>query len=83
MIANYLLDTPLIVLPGMDDEEVEALWQQTYQRSKMTQAFLDQAIDVETYFDFMAQQGYEPSELLDTAEENLAFAIAQGLYLER
>lgn len=83
MIANDLLDTPLIVLPGMNAEEIDALWQQTFERSKMTQAFLDGTIDVETYFDFMAQQGYEPSELLDTAEENLEFAIQQGLDLER
>jgi hypothetical protein len=83
MIANTLLDTPLIVLPGMNDEEIDVLWQQTYQRSKMTQAFLDQQIDVETYFDFMAQCGYEPEELMDTAEENLEFAIAQGLVIER
>lgn len=83
MLANALLDTPLIVLPGMDDEEIDALWQQTCQRSKMTQAFLDQAIDVETYFDFMAQCGYEPEALMDTAEENLEFAIAEGLVIER
>lgn len=83
MIANDLLDTPLIVLPGMGDEEIEALWQSTYRRAKMTQAFLDREIDVETYFDFMAQEGYEPSELLDAAEENLAFAMQQGLVVER
>lgn len=83
MIANDLLDTPLIILPGMDDEEIDALWLQTYQRSKMTQAFLDRQIDAETYFDFMAQQGYEPEELISTAEENLEFAIAQGLVIER
>lgn len=83
MIANDLLDTPLIVLPGMGDEEIEALWQSTYRRAKMTQAFLDREIDIETYFDFMAQEGYEPCDLLDTAEENLDFAIQQGLVIER
>jgi len=83
MFANDLLDTPLIILPGMDEGELEALWVETYQRSKMTQAFLDQVIDVETYFDFMAQAGYEPSELLDAAEENLDFVMQQGLELER
>lgn len=83
MIANDLLDTPLIVLPGMSDEEIEALWQSTYRRAKMTQAFLDREIDVETYFDFMAQEGYEPCELMDAAEENLDFAMQQGLVIER
>ncbi|MBW4474061.1 MAG: hypothetical protein KME45_27355 [Stenomitos rutilans HA7619-LM2] len=83
MIATDLLDTPLIVRPGMDDEEIEALWQQTYRRAKMTQAFLDREIDVETYFDFMAQAGYEPSELMDAAESNLEFVMQQGLELER
>jgi hypothetical protein len=83
MIANDLLDTPLIILPGMNDEEIDALWVATFTRAKMTQAFLDGAIDVETYLDFMAEQGYEPSELLDTAEENLDFAIQQGLVIER
>lgn len=83
MLANALLDTPLIVLPGMDDAEIDALWNATYQRAKMLQSFLDGEIDVETYLDFMAQQGYEPEDLLDTAEENLAFAMQQGLALER
>ncbi|MBW4475128.1 MAG: hypothetical protein KME45_32825 [Stenomitos rutilans HA7619-LM2] len=83
MLANDLLDTPLIILPGMDDEEIETLWQQTYQRAKMTQAFLDREIDIETYFDFMAQAGYEPCDLLDAAEENLDFAMQQELVLER
>ena len=83
MLVNALLDTPLIVLPGMDDAEIDALWNATYQRSKMTQAFLDRAIDVETYLDFMAQSGYEPEDLLDTAEENLGFAMQQGIVIER
>ncbi len=83
MLANDLLDTPLIVLPGMDEEEIEALWQQTYRRSKMTQAFLDREIDAEAFFDFMAEQGYEPFELLEAAEDNLEFAIAQKIVVER
>lgn len=83
MLANFCLDTPLVVTPGMDDEEIEALWRATFQRAKMTQAFLDRQIDVETYLDFMAQAGYEPSELLDVAEENLEFAINEGIFLEK
>lgn len=83
MLVNDLLDTPLIVLPGMDDEEIDRLWEATHRRAKMTQAFLDREIDVETYLDFMAQEGYEPCELLDTAEENLAFVQQQGLVIER
>lgn len=83
MDANQLLDTPLIILPGMDDQEIDALWLQTYQRSKMVQAFLDRQIDAETFFDFLAQQGYEPEEVLNTAEENLEFAIANRLVIQR
>jgi hypothetical protein len=83
MLANALLDTPLIVLPGMDDAEIDALWKATYQRSKMLQAFLDGEIDVETWLDFMAEQGYEPEDLLNIAEQNLDFAIQQGIVIER
>jgi len=83
MLANALLDTPLIVLPGMDDAEIDALWNATYQRSKMLQAFLDGEIDVETWLDFMAEQGYEPEDLLNIAEQNLDFAIQQGIVIER
>jgi len=83
MLANALLDTPLIVLPGMDDAEIDAFWQATYQRSKMLQAFLDGQIDVETWLDFMAEQGYEPEDLLNIAEQNLDFAIQQGIVIER
>lgn len=83
MLANWTLDTPLIVTPGMDEEEIEALWNATYQRAKMTQSFLDGDIDCETYLDFMAQSGYEPEDLLDAAEENLDYAINQGIVIER
>ncbi len=47
----------------------------------MTQAFLDGIVDVESYLDFMAESGIEPGELLDTAEENLDFAIKDGIVL--
>jgi len=83
MLVNSLLDTPLILHPGASEDEIEALWRETYTRAKMTQAFLDRQIDAETYLDFMAQCGYEPTELLDTAEENLQFAINQGIQLSR
>jgi len=83
MLVNSLLDTPLILQPGASDDEIEALWRETYTRAKMTQAFLDREIDVETYFDFMAQCGYEPAELMDTAEDNLDFAIKEGIELIR
>ncbi len=81
MEARFLLDTPLIVSPGMSDQEIDFLWQQTYLRSLMTQRFVDGVIDVETFLDFMAEQGYEPCELLDQAEENLAYAQAEGINL--
>lgn len=82
MLASALLDTPLIVLPGMCEEEIDALWLQTWRRSKATQAFLDREIDVETYLDCMAENGIEPAELLDAAEENLDFVIYQGIPVE-
>jgi hypothetical protein len=83
MLANALLDTPLIVLPGMTDDEIDALWNATYRRSKMLQAFLDRQIDAETYLDFMAQEGYEPEDLISTAEQNLDFAIQQKIVIAR
>jgi hypothetical protein len=82
MLANFLLDTPLIVHHGMSDDEIEELWCVTYARAKMTQAFLDQTIDPETYLDFMEQTGIDGGELLDVAEENLEFAIKDGISLE-
>ena len=83
MLASKLFETPLIIVPGMDEATIEAEWQLMVKRAEMTQAFLDRKIDIETYFDFMIEQGYEPSDLLDQAEENLQFAISEGLELER
>lgn len=82
MLANWLLDTPLIVVSSMSQEEIDFEWDRAYSRSKMTQKFLDREIDVETYLDFMAEQGYEPTDLLGAAEENLEFAIAQSIPIE-
>ncbi len=83
MLAAKMMETPLIVVPGMSDQEIEAEWNLHIQRSRMTQRLIDGLIDWEAYLDFMAEQGYEPSELLSQAEENLDFAIKEGLILER
>lgn len=83
MQAARLLDTPLIVLPGMSPEELEAEWDAHVQRAQMTDLFLAGRIDPETYFDFMAEQGYEASELMDEAEANLEFAINEGIIIEK
>lgn len=81
MISNWLLDTPLIVVSGMSEAEIEEEWDRAVKRSQMTQQLIDGAIDWETYLDFMAEQGYEPAELLDVAEENLDFAMQEGWVL--
>jgi hypothetical protein len=83
MLAARLFDTPLIVVPGMDEATIAAEWDAMIQRSHMTQKLIDGLIDWETFLDFMAQQGYEPTDLLDQAEENLDFAIREGVELER
>jgi hypothetical protein len=83
MLVNFCLDTPLIVEPGMDDQEIDELWRLTFERSKMTQAFLDRKIDAVAYLDWMEQSGIDAAELLDTAQENLEFAISDGIVLER
>lgn len=83
MDAIRLLDTPLIITPDMSELDLEREWNAMIQRSILTQRLLDGAIDWEYYLDFMAQQGYEPTELLDIAEENLAFAQAEGIEVEK
>jgi hypothetical protein len=83
MNAAKLLDTPLIIIPGMSDEEIESEWNAMIERSKMTQNLIDGNINWECYLEFMHEQGFEPVELLDQAEENLEFAIREGLIIER
>lgn len=83
MLAGKLLDTPLIVLPGMSEAEINAEWELHCQRSRMTDQFLHGEIDPEVFFDFMAEQDYDAEELLDQAEENLEFAIREGLLIEK
>lgn len=83
MLASRIFDTPLIVVPGMDEATIAAEWDAMIERSKMTQKLIDGQIDWEVYLDFMAQAGYEPTELLTQAEENLDFAISEGLVIER
>ncbi|QYO62784.1 hypothetical protein [Leptolyngbya sp. 7M] len=83
MLAASLIETPLIITAGMSDEELAAEWDAMVRRSKLTQQLIDGQIDWEFYFDWMAQHGYEPAELLDTAEENLEFAIKEEIFIER
>jgi hypothetical protein len=83
MLAAKLFDTPLIIVPGMDEATIEAEWNAMVERSIMTQRLIDGLIDWETFLDFMAQAGYEPADLLQQAEENLDFAIREGLEIER
>ncbi|NJO79169.1 MAG: hypothetical protein HC827_12040 [Cyanobacteria bacterium RM1_2_2] len=83
MLAAKLFDTPLIIVPGMDAATIEAEWNAMVERSRMTQRLIDGLIDWETFLDFMVQAGYEPAELLQQAEENLDFAIREGLEIER
>lgn len=81
--ADRLIDTPLIITEGMSDSDLESEWNAMIQRSILTQKLCDGLISWEYYLDFMAQQGYEPAELLDTAEENLKFCINQGIAVQR
>lgn len=83
MLANWMLDTPLIVIDGMTESEINEEWERCVARSKMTQQLIDGHIDWETYLDFMIEQGYEPADLLDAAEENLEFAQDEGLVLTK
>lgn len=83
MLAGDLLDMPLIIDQTMDDDELAVEWERAKARSRMTQLFVAGKVDVESYLDFMAEQGYEPSELLDTAEANLEFCMSEGIPVER
>ncbi|MBW4465669.1 MAG: hypothetical protein KME07_09545 [Pegethrix bostrychoides GSE-TBD4-15B] len=51
-------------------------------QQQVTQKLLDKEIDWEFYFDFMAESGIEPEELIDTAQGNLDFAIKENIILE-
>lgn len=82
MRSLELIDTPLIVVRGMSEAEIEELWFQHCLRARMTQGFLDKNIDAETFLDFLAEQNYDPGEVLDTAEENLNWAIKSGIIVE-
>jgi hypothetical protein len=82
MQAGDLLDMPLIIDQAMDDDELAVEWERAKARSHMTQLFVVGKVDVESYLDFMAEQGFEPAELLDVAEANLAFCIAEGIPVE-
>lgn len=82
MRSLELIETPLIVVRGMSEAEIEELWVQHCLRARMTQEFLDKNIDAETFLDFLAEQNYDPGEVLDTAEENLNWAIKSGTTVE-
>lgn len=77
-----LLDTPVIIVPGMEEAEIDELWECHVIRVRMTAAFLEGKIDAETYLDFMTESGYEPEELLEIAEANLEFAINEGIVIQ-
>jgi hypothetical protein len=82
MQSGDLLDTPLFLDREMDAEELAVEWERAKARSHMTQLFVAGKVDVESYLDFMAEKGFEPAELLDVAEANLAFCIAEGIPVE-
>lgn len=82
MDAIRLIETPVIYTGNTCPEELDQLWAEMEQRQALTRKLLDGAIDWEFYFDFMAQSGIEPEELIDTAQQNLDFAIAQGIPIE-
>lgn len=81
--AKWLMDTPLIVTQDMSEADLQIEAEKSMKRAIMTQHFIDGRIDVETFFDFMAEQGYEPAELLEQAEENLQFVIKEGIAIEK
>lgn len=83
MQAAKIFETPLIITPEMTDEEFRSEWDLMVQRSITTQRFIDGQIDLIYFLDWMAQHGYEPSELISQAEENFNFAVHEGLELER
>lgn len=82
MLASLLMETPVIFTGNACQSEIDALWQQMEIQQQFTQKLLDKEIDWEFYFDFMAQSGIEPEELIDTAQENLDFAIKENIILE-
>lgn len=80
--ASQLLETPTIITANVCQSEIDADWQLMIQRQRLTQQLLDHQIDWEYYFDWMIQHGYEPEELIDTAQQNLDWAISQGIEIE-
>lgn len=83
MLASDLLDSPVVICPEMSEADFLKEWEAAKARSRMTDLLIQGRIDWETYLDFMAQAGYEPYDLLDAAEENLEFAIREGIVIER
>lgn len=82
MRANLLLETPAIYTGHASEAEIEAEWAAMQERSRVTQLLIDGKIDWEYFFDWMIQHGIEPAELIDTAQENLNWAIQQGIFIE-
>lgn len=76
------METPVIIAGTACQGEIDELWRQMQIQQQVTQKLLDKEIDWEFYFDFMAESGIEPEELINTAQENLDFAIKENIILE-
>ena len=82
MRANLLLETPAIYTGTASEAEIDAEWAAMLERSRVTQLLIDGKIDWEYFLDWMIQNGIEPEELIDTAQQNLDWAIQQGIFIE-
>jgi len=64
MIFDDFLETPLIVVPGMEPQELRYETEQMLLRSQAAADLLAGRIDPETYLDLIAEHGYDPSLLV-------------------
>ncbi len=83
MLVSKLIETPLILDGEMSEADLDREWNAMIERATLTQRMIDGKIDWEYFLDWMAQAGYEPSDLLDAAEQNFEFAVQSGLIVER
>lgn len=82
MDKGKLIECTSLYLPEFSEADIEAEARRMFQRSTVINDFLEGKVDAETFLDFLVEEGYDSTEVMDQAEENLEFVMNNGIVLE-
>lgn len=82
MEATRLMDTPLIILPDMSNADIDALAAEAWARTCLLQRVLDGKASWEEYLEMLFEHGIDSEEAIETAQNNLSYAITEGMWIE-